>query len=197
MRLASSSFSRLTAAELYATFTRPKFEYSLVISTFLKKDLQLLEKARDTFLPLAFGDRKTSFTATFKHMTNLPSMTDRVQLLIWPNPEKAQPVLVAAYRRALKVNPILHLLMSVYTRSRLRRWHMSWPSARKIVCSRCGAAHASHAHLIVCLDVSCRLGVPSSAMPNPLNYFLNAYFPEKKSKLNTPLTPLEMHLCQY
>jgi hypothetical protein len=272
--LASASFSRVTAAKLYTTFIRPKFEYGLAISTFLKKDLKALEKAQDTCLRLAFGGHKKSSTAVFKHMTNLPAMSDRVELLRfkmvvrakqlprdtllatlirhcrhhsfrWPklvkasklwsrvpgatdsakltrmnqevdsdrklslqmrqeahnarldDPEIAAPVLLAACRRELKVDPILYLPMSDYARSRLRRWRMGWLPARKVGCPRCGAGHASRNHLIACLDVARRLGVPASSRPNPLDFFLNTYLPEKKVRLNIPLSPDELLLCQH
>jgi hypothetical protein len=272
--LASASFSRVTAAKLYTTFIRPKFEYGLAISTFLKKDLKVLEKAQDTCLRLAFGGHKKSSTTVFKHMTNLPSMSDRVELLRlkmvarakelprdtllatlirhcghhsfrWPklvkastlwsrvpgatdsakltritqeidferklslqirqeahdarmdDPMAAPPVLLAACRRKLKVDPILYLPMSDYARSRLRRWRMGWLPARPVGCSRCGAEHASRAHLLSCLNVARRLDVPDSSLPNPLDFFLNTYLPEKKVRLHTPLNAIELHLCQY
>jgi hypothetical protein len=271
---ASASFSRLTAAKLYTTFIRPKFEYGLAISLLLKQHLTVLEKAQDTCLRLAFGGHRTSSTAVFKHMANLPSMSNRVELLLykmvvrvqelpndtllatlvqhcshhsfqWPklfaasklwsrvpgatvcaklhrihtvvnhdrklflqmrqeahnarldDPEIAAPVLLAACRRELKVDPILYLPMSDYARSRLRRWRMGWLPARRVGCSRCGAGHASRNHLITCLDVAHRLGVPSSSRPNPLDFFLNTYLPEKKVRLNTPLSPDELLLCQH
>jgi hypothetical protein len=272
--LASASFSRLTAAKLYTTFIRPKFEYGIAISALLKKDVAVLEKAQDTCLRLAFGGHRTSSTAVFKHMTNLPSMSDRVELLLykmvvrvlelpnntllatlirhcshhyfrWPklvaasklwsrvpgntdgaklqhintvvnhdrklflqmrqeahnacldDAKIAAPVLLAACRRELKVDPILYLPMSDYARSRLRRWRMGWLPARKVGCPRCGAGHASRNHLIACLDVARRLGVPASSRPNPLDFFLNTYLPEKKVRLNIPLSPDELLLCQH
>jgi hypothetical protein len=109
----------------------------------------------------------------------------------------APPVLLNACRRELKVDPIMYLPMSHYARSRLRRWRMGWLPARRVGCHYCGADHASRSHLIVCLDVARRLGVPSSSLPNPLDFFLNTYLPEKKVRLHSPLSPVELHLCQH
>jgi hypothetical protein len=81
--LSSPSFSRLTAARIYACFIRPKMEYGLGISLYLKKDLLTIEKAQDKCLRLAFGGHRTSSTGVFKHMTNLPSMQARVHTLVF------------------------------------------------------------------------------------------------------------------
>jgi hypothetical protein len=70
----SPSFSRLTAARIYATFIRPKLEYGLAISTFLVKDLKVIEKAQDQCLRLCFGGHSKASTTVFKHMTGLPSI---------------------------------------------------------------------------------------------------------------------------
>lgn len=81
--LSSPCFSRITAARLYACFIRPKMEYGLAISLYLKKDLLVLDKAQDQCLRLVFGGHKTSSTAVYKHMTNLPSMQARVHMLVF------------------------------------------------------------------------------------------------------------------
>ena len=81
--LSSASFSRLTAARIYACFIRPKMEYGLGISMYLKKDLMAIEKVQDQCLRMAFGGHRTSSTAVFKHMTNLPSMQARVHTLVF------------------------------------------------------------------------------------------------------------------
>ncbi|ORE06461.1 hypothetical protein BCV72DRAFT_335919 [Rhizopus microsporus var. microsporus] len=79
----SSSFSRLIASRLYTTFIRPKFEYGLCICTFQVKQLALLEKAQDQCLRMAFGGHRTSSTGVFKHLVNLPSMTERTTTLVF------------------------------------------------------------------------------------------------------------------
>ncbi|KAG1038994.1 hypothetical protein G6F43_012604 [Rhizopus delemar] len=79
--LRSSAFSRLTASRLYATFIRPKFEYGLCICLFTVKQLELLDKAQDQCLRLAFGGHQKASTAVFKHLTFLPHMHERVHTL--------------------------------------------------------------------------------------------------------------------
>ncbi|KAG1337245.1 hypothetical protein G6F57_011360 [Rhizopus arrhizus] len=79
--LRTSSFSRLTSSRLYATFVRPCFEYGLCLCLFTVKELELLEKGQDFCLRIAFGGHKTTSTAVFKHITNLPSMTERAHIL--------------------------------------------------------------------------------------------------------------------
>ncbi|KAI8875987.1 hypothetical protein K501DRAFT_279846 [Backusella circina FSU 941] len=78
------------------------------------------------------------------------------------------------------------------------RWRMGWLPARPVGCSRCEAEHASRNHLVGCLDVARRLGVPFDAEPNPIDYFLNKYLPVKKVKnIAKPLSPDEMHLYDH
>ncbi|KAI8323089.1 hypothetical protein EDC96DRAFT_570297 [Choanephora cucurbitarum] len=81
--LHSAGFSRLLSARLYAAFIRPKSEYGLSVSWFLKRQLRLLDKAQDQCLRLAFGDHRASSTVVFRHMCNLPSMTERVHILVF------------------------------------------------------------------------------------------------------------------
>lgn len=75
------SFSRLTASRLYSTFIRPCFEYGLAICTFSVKERETLEKGQDQCLRIAFGGHRKASTAVFKHMTNLPSLTERAHIL--------------------------------------------------------------------------------------------------------------------
>jgi hypothetical protein len=256
--LHSPSFSRLTSARLYATFIRPKLEYGLAVSVFLVKDLKLLIKAQDQCLRLCFGGHAKASTTVYRHMTQLPSMSERVSILlfkfmvrlsrmpadtllgsliphildapmssrfrlprlyksssIWktlcyppgapPLPaynsisdwiattggdvrkvirsyrqqvvddtrsKSDAPVLLMACRPKLGVDPILTLPMSLLERSRLIRWRMGWLPARPVPC-RCGASHASRSHLLRCLNVASRLGVPVDSSPNPLDFVLN------------------------
>jgi hypothetical protein len=270
--LASAAFSRMVAAKLYAVFIRPKLEYGLCVCILLAKHMKALEKAQNTCLRLAFGGHPKSSTAVFRHMTNLPSMSDRFQMLMfksviriqelpedtlldtiirtisratfqWPrllkssalwaklpegttdtrlqmvyetgfmqrhflehrqqehdallnHPTRAPPVLIAACRPTLGVDPVLYLPMSLHSRSRLRRWRMGWLPARPIAC-HCGAPHATRSHLILCLDVARRLDLPVAAQPNPIDHFLNRFLPVRKNRLHSPLKAEEMHLCKY
>ena len=75
------SFPRLFATRIYKQFIRPRFEYGLAISIFLKKDLVQLEKGQDQCLRYIFGGHKTASTKVFRHMANLPTMTERAQTL--------------------------------------------------------------------------------------------------------------------
>ncbi|KAI8875988.1 hypothetical protein K501DRAFT_157304, partial [Backusella circina FSU 941] len=87
---------------------------------------------------------------------------------------------LAACRPELGVDPIIFLPMSVYARSRLLRWRMGWLPARPVRCSQCDAEHASRNHLIGCLDVARRLGLPKT-YHHPLDTILN-YLPLKQAK---------------
>ncbi|CEG82710.1 hypothetical protein RMATCC62417_16742 [Rhizopus microsporus] len=79
--LRASNFSRLTASRLYATFIRPIFEYGLCLCTFLVRQMNLLERAQDQCLRMVFGGHATSSTGVFKHLTNLPHMIERTNIL--------------------------------------------------------------------------------------------------------------------
>ncbi|KAK4513149.1 uncharacterized protein ATC70_012943 [Mucor velutinosus] len=79
--LHSAGFSKLLSAKLYAAFIRPKLEFGLSISWFLKRHLKLLEKAQNQCLRLAFGGHRTSSVVVFRHLTNLPTMEERVDIL--------------------------------------------------------------------------------------------------------------------
>jgi hypothetical protein len=69
------------SAKLYAAFIRPKLEFGLSISWFLKRHLRLLEKAQNQCLRLAFGGHRTSSVVVFRHLANLPTMEERVDIL--------------------------------------------------------------------------------------------------------------------
>lgn len=71
IELCASNFSRLATSRLYATLTRPKFEYGLCLCTFLIRQMNL-ERAQAQCLRMAFGGYATSSTGVFKHLTNLP-----------------------------------------------------------------------------------------------------------------------------
>ena len=77
-----SGFSLLLSARLYKIFIRPKFEYGLAISSMLKKDVTLLEKLQDRCLRLMVGGHPTSSTAALKLITDIPSVSWRMDVLI-------------------------------------------------------------------------------------------------------------------
>lgn len=77
-----SGFPVLLSARLYKTFIRPKFEYGLAIAKLLKKDLLILEKLQDRCLRLIIGGHPSSSTTVLKIMTNIPSVSWRVDVLV-------------------------------------------------------------------------------------------------------------------
>lgn len=77
-----SGFSLLLSSRLYKTFVRPKFEYGLAISTMSKADLKIIEKLQDRCLRLMVGGHPTSSTAALKLITNIPSVSWRIDVLI-------------------------------------------------------------------------------------------------------------------
>jgi hypothetical protein len=76
-----SGFSLLLSSKLYRTFIRPKFEYGIAITKFLKKDITALEKIQDRCLRLLVGGSTSSSMTVLKLMTNLPSMVWRRDVL--------------------------------------------------------------------------------------------------------------------
>lgn len=75
-------FSLSLCARLYSTFVRPKFEYGLAISNFRGPDYDRLEKLQDRCLRILFGGRHNASTAVFKHLTTLPDMRSRCDVLV-------------------------------------------------------------------------------------------------------------------
>ncbi|KAL9556170.1 hypothetical protein MBANPS3_002000 [Mucor bainieri] len=81
--LHSAGFSRLLSAKLYAAFIRPKPEFGLSISWLLKRHLKLVGKAQNQCPRLAFGShRASSVVVVFRHLTNLPTTEERVDVLM-------------------------------------------------------------------------------------------------------------------
>ncbi|KAG0928768.1 hypothetical protein G6F26_012287 [Rhizopus arrhizus] len=74
-------FSLLLCSRIYATFVRPKFEYGLAISRLTATDLKSVENLQDRCLRLLVGGHRTSSTTIIKHITTLPSMRHRVDVL--------------------------------------------------------------------------------------------------------------------
>ncbi|KAG0177240.1 hypothetical protein DFQ28_004357, partial [Apophysomyces sp. BC1034] len=77
-----NGFSLLLSSRLYATFIRPKFEYGLAITKLKAKDLKKLESIQDRCLRLLVGGHPTSSTTVLRHITNLPSMHFRYDVLV-------------------------------------------------------------------------------------------------------------------
>ncbi|KAF7721766.1 hypothetical protein EC973_004160 [Apophysomyces ossiformis] len=77
-----NGFSLLLSSRLYTTFIRPKFEYGLAIAKLKAKDLKKIEALQDRCLRLLVGGHPTSSTTVLRHITNLPSMRLRYDILI-------------------------------------------------------------------------------------------------------------------
>ncbi|KAG0752771.1 hypothetical protein G6F24_013385 [Rhizopus arrhizus] len=75
-------FSLLLCSRIYATFVRPKFEYGLAISRLTASDLKSIEGLQDRCLRLLVGGHRTSSTTIIKHITTLPSMRHRIDVLV-------------------------------------------------------------------------------------------------------------------
>ncbi|KAG1296192.1 hypothetical protein G6F64_013227 [Rhizopus arrhizus] len=74
-------FSLLLCSRIYATFVRPKFEYGLAISKFSAAQTKEIERLQDRCLRMMVGGHRTSSTTVIKHMTTLPSMHHRIDVL--------------------------------------------------------------------------------------------------------------------
>ena len=81
MMCSAAVFSLLLCSKIYATFVRPKFEYGLAIAKLSPADFKALEKLQDRCLRLFVGGHATSSTVVLKHMTDLPSMKFRCEVL--------------------------------------------------------------------------------------------------------------------
>ncbi|KAG1441181.1 hypothetical protein G6F56_011601 [Rhizopus delemar] len=74
-------FSLLLCARIYSTFVRPKFEYGLAISKFSAAQAKTIDQLQDKCLRMMVGGHATSSTSVIKHMTTLPSMFHRIDVL--------------------------------------------------------------------------------------------------------------------
>ncbi|CAO3703466.1 unnamed protein product [Rhizopus stolonifer] len=74
-------FSLLLCARIYSTFVRPKFEYGLAISKFTATQVKEIDRLQDRCLRMMVGGHATSSTLVIKHMTTLPSMHHRIDVL--------------------------------------------------------------------------------------------------------------------
>ncbi|KAG1489021.1 hypothetical protein G6F54_011737 [Rhizopus delemar] len=74
-------FSLLLCSRIYATFVRPKFEYGLAISKFTIAQVKEIERLQDRCLRMMVGGHATSSTSVIKHLTTLPSMHYRIDVL--------------------------------------------------------------------------------------------------------------------
>ncbi|KAG1446231.1 hypothetical protein G6F46_011936 [Rhizopus delemar] len=103
-------FSLLLCSRLYATFVRPKFEYGLAISRLMGSDLKALEGLQDRCLCLLVDGHRTSSTTIIKHITTLPSMRHRIDVLV---------TRYCLRLRSLPSSCLLSLLLSTLPTSRI------------------------------------------------------------------------------
>ncbi|KAF7720553.1 hypothetical protein EC973_007541, partial [Apophysomyces ossiformis] len=75
--LSTSGFNRLLTSRL----NRPKLEYGLAITKFTLTQLALLESTQAQCLRLCYGSHRSASTSVMRHLTNLPSMAERVAYL--------------------------------------------------------------------------------------------------------------------
>jgi hypothetical protein len=78
-----SGFDPLLSSRLYRQFIRPTLEYGLAISSVTQAELKTLDQVQDRCLRLLFGGHPKSSTTTYRHITNLPDMRERVLTLGW------------------------------------------------------------------------------------------------------------------
>jgi hypothetical protein len=76
-----SGFSALLSSCLYRQFIRPKFEYALAVCRLNTADSKALEDLQNRCLRMMTGGHRTSSTVVFRHLCDLPSMTERALIL--------------------------------------------------------------------------------------------------------------------
>ncbi|KAI7858777.1 hypothetical protein BDC45DRAFT_413535, partial [Circinella umbellata] len=79
--LNATGLSRLLSTQLYAQFIRTKLEYGVAITSFTKTALKQIEQAQNKCIRMIYGAHKNSETKVMRHITNLPSMNERVNIL--------------------------------------------------------------------------------------------------------------------
>ncbi|KAG2214749.1 hypothetical protein INT45_002988, partial [Circinella minor] len=76
-----AGFPRHLSIQLYKQFIRPKFEYGLAIARFRQIDAKRLDRAQDNCLRMLFGGHSKASTIVFRHMGNIPTMSERIVTL--------------------------------------------------------------------------------------------------------------------
>jgi hypothetical protein len=77
-----TGFSLLFTSKLYKLFVRPKFEYGLAISRVNSQKTRMLEPMQDSCLRQFFGGHATSSTAVYRHICDIPHMSERLDVLL-------------------------------------------------------------------------------------------------------------------
>ncbi|KAG2192365.1 hypothetical protein INT46_011178 [Mucor plumbeus] len=73
-------FDKLIFTRLYNQIVRPQLEYGLAINTFNLRNIRELENCQNQCLRQIFGGRSCTSTKAILHITNLPSIKDRIVL---------------------------------------------------------------------------------------------------------------------
>ncbi|KAG2209371.1 hypothetical protein INT46_002614 [Mucor plumbeus] len=72
---------KLISTRFYNQIVRPQLEYGLAISTFNLRNIRELENCQNQCLRQIFGGRPYTSTKVMLHITNLPSIKDRIAIL--------------------------------------------------------------------------------------------------------------------
>ncbi|KAG1397713.1 hypothetical protein G6F60_008829 [Rhizopus arrhizus] len=75
-----SGFSELLSTRVYAHIIPPQLEYGVAINRFTSSQLHTLE-AQDTCIKRIYGARGKTFTKVMLHLSKLPLMSERVNIL--------------------------------------------------------------------------------------------------------------------
>ena len=76
--LSPSGFNRLLSTRLYRQFIRSQMEYGVAITTFTASQIKLFETAQDHVFECCMGLIVLPPPQSMHHLSNLPSMTERI-----------------------------------------------------------------------------------------------------------------------
>ncbi|KAG0172297.1 hypothetical protein DFQ30_010709 [Apophysomyces sp. BC1015] len=71
----------ITSALNSMRFIRPKLDYGITITKFNATQTKVLEAAQDQCLHMLYGSHRTVSTAVMRHLSNLPTMAERIACL--------------------------------------------------------------------------------------------------------------------
>lgn len=74
-------FSRLLSSRSYAQIVRPQMEYGLAINLLFHSQLKRLEDTQNKCMWMIYGAHDCSSTKVMLHLANLPTMTERLNIL--------------------------------------------------------------------------------------------------------------------
>ncbi|KAG1495986.1 hypothetical protein G6F46_007473 [Rhizopus delemar] len=76
-----SGFSKILSTRFYAHIIRPQLEYGVTINRFTSSQLYTLEEAQDACIRGIYGARGKASTKVTLHLSKLPPMSERVNIL--------------------------------------------------------------------------------------------------------------------